>query len=155
MGTAYPQDNLASKGYAVFPSGEYSDGSPPKFVVLGRNGKPRKSRILRAQVTNVPSADIAVTRTCFQALQKGAAEQDGVAVRFRAAGFWTRVWYRPFDSIVAVLGFLGAISTAVTGLVGGISKPVIPVWLLFVIFLLAMLLGALRFLQDLCKNDPS
>jgi hypothetical protein len=157
-GLAYPQDNLASKGYAVFPRlGGNSNDSPPKFVLLGRNDKAGKLRILRTQLTDNPCRDIAVTRTCFQGLQagNGAAEQDGVAVRYRAAGFWRRAWHRPLDTIVAILGLLGVIGTAVAGLVGGIAKPQIPVWLLFGISVAVMLAGAARFLRDLRKSDPS
>jgi hypothetical protein len=159
-GTVYPQNNLASKGYAVFPRPwEESNGSPPKFVLLGRKDKDGKLRILRTQVSNDRCADIAVTTTCFQDLKakgdKGAAEQNGVDVRFRAAKFWTRVRYRPVDTIAAIVGFIGAIATGVAGLVGGISKHEIPFWLLLAIFVLAMIAGSVRFWQDLRKNDPS
>ena len=126
-------------------------GAPPPILVLGRADGTGKLQILRTQVRDGTSADIAVTTACFQDI---AGAGDGLEVRFRAAGFWTRVIYRPgapLDLIVAVLGLLGIITAAVVGFVGGIVKPGIPFWLLLVAFGVAMVVGVARFVQDMRK----
>jgi hypothetical protein len=155
---AYPQDKIASDGYAAFTSRYVqANGALPKFVALGRLDKPKTAKVFRTKTTTIygPHDDIALTGVAFDALKPERRENAGVEVQFRRANVFTRARYRPLDTFVAVAALIGAIATAIAALVGGIVKPGVPLWFLCVVCIVVAIAASSRFLQDLRKNDDT
>jgi hypothetical protein len=150
----YPQDRLATEGRAVFTRvWANSHGNPPSAVVMGRSDRTGRKVILRTQVTDGTSGDVAVTQSCFNSFAR-EGEIEGVEVRFRAAGFWRRVRYRPgaiLELTVAVVTFLGAITLAALTFISGVIKPTVPLWVIIAVLAVGSIVAFVRFIQDAKK----
>ncbi|OBF12545.1 hypothetical protein A5730_03045 [Mycobacterium sp. ACS4054] len=122
-------------------------------MVMGRSDRTGKKVIMRTQLTNDTSNDIAVTQSCFDGFAR-EGETDGVEVRFRAAGFWSRVRYRPgaiLELTVAVVTLLGAITLAALTFISGLLKPTLPLWVMIAVLAVASIVASVRFIQDAKK----
>lgn len=150
----FPFDVAA--GRAVF-TWAWADvnGVPPSAVMLRRADDSGKPKILRTALRQDKDMDIAVSDDLFEDIAR-PNEQLGVPVRFRTAGFWLRVWYRPtirLDLIVAVLALLAGIASATATLVTGLGRGSAPAWLLIAVFGLVCVAALVKLVQDVRKAD--
>jgi hypothetical protein len=150
----YPQDRLASEGRAVFSQAwAQANGDPPSAVVMGRRDRTGSKVILRTQVIDEASGDVAVSQSCFNGFAR-QGEIEGVEVRFRAAGFWRRVRHRPgaiLELTVAVVTFVGAITLAALTFISGLIKPTVPLWVMIAVLAVGSIVAFVRFIEDAKK----
>jgi hypothetical protein len=154
----YGGQNIVDDSLAVFPSTwteHYGVDDPPSPLVIGRLDGEGKPRILYAQKRQVgpeerrrDGRDIAVSNTVFNEMN---GKGDHLDVRLKRAGFGLRVRYIPgakWSLVAAILTFATAVIAAITGLLSGLSKPTAPPWLVAIGCGIAMVVAAVKFVQD-------
>ncbi len=97
-GEAFPQARLAQPGEARFTVGWVNSrctASLPKMLILERQDQTGGSLIAKTVVDQGPAdSAIHLSPRDFEALAQPGDELSGIAIRFRAASFWTCINHR-------------------------------------------------------------